>query len=306
MKRVIFNGQTGGLGQFMEPALKKINFPLHILHSRLGETAAIEKDLAALETTQDDQVTLLPLAALVPVGLCEKEPDRAFKTNVTDTANLVSQFLTWGERRRINTRVLYVSTGHVYAPKKIGERLSETDPVQPRSIYAKSKLEAEKKITSLMQRTAPNNLTIVRVFGLLSVNQPSSYVLPALINRIKDKNFLNIGGLDCVRDYLDARDVCRIIADLCRRDWPKNSADPQTVTNVCSGEGTSIRNLFETILQCAGISLKEISNQMTESPPRADDIPWMVGDPTRLVKLTGSTPQTISTRSTIEEAFRHA
>ena len=227
MNHVVFNGQTGGLGRYLAAALEEKKIAFSPLRSRLEETSRIAAELDALNALPNETVTLIPLAGLVPVVVCEKEPDRAFKTNVSDLMALAAQFLEWSDRRNIVARVLYVSSGHMYAPKAAGQRLTETDPVQPRSVYARTKLQAEDALRALFKKN-PEDLLIARVFGLLSPDQTVPYVLPSLIQRARQRNFSNMGGLDCVRDYLDARDVCRVLASLAERDW-KNCRDLPTM-----------------------------------------------------------------------------
>ena len=125
MNHVVFNGQTGGLGQYLAAALEEKKITFSPLCSRLEETTRIagELDASLNALPPHESVTLIPLAGLVPVMVCEKEPDRAFKTNVSDMMALVAQFLEWCDRRNIAARVLYVSSGHVYAPKAARQRL---------------------------------------------------------------------------------------------------------------------------------------------------------------------------------------
>ncbi len=303
MNHVVFNGQTGGLGRYLAAALEGKKIAFSPLRSRLEETARVSGELDALNALPNETVTLIPLAGLVPVVACEKEPDRAFKTNVSDMTALAAQFLEWADRRNIAARVLYVSSGHVYAPKSAGQRVTETDPVLPRSVYARTKLQAEDALRALFKKH-PEDLLIARVFGLLSPDQPLSYVLPSLIQRARQRNFLNMSGLDCVRDYLDSRDVCRVLACLAERDWKTLSRPANSVVNISSGEGIAIRDLFALVLETGGISWTDAEKNMTVSPPRPDDIAWMVGDPSALALQIKIPMRLVPLRQTVRDAFQ--
>jgi nucleoside-diphosphate-sugar epimerase len=304
VNHVLFNGQTGGLGRYMADALKSQNISFWPLRSRLADPDGTTQELNDVPTSAGDVVTLIPFAGLVPVVVCEREPERAMKTNVTDTLSLVNQFLDWARRRQTTARVLYVSTGHVYAPKPARERLDENDPVSPRSVYARTKLQAEYALRASF-RNDPNALIIARVFGLLSPAQPLPYVLPSLIRRVKSRDFSNMSGLDCVRDYLDSRDVCRLLATLANRDWATLSRPENGVFNVASGEATAIRELFELVLNAMGLQPVDIEADLTEAPARADDIPWMVGNPSRLHDQLRIAMRSIALRETIREAVAY-
>jgi nucleoside-diphosphate-sugar epimerase len=305
MNRIVYNGQTGGLGRFLAPALERAGLPFTALRSRIEDSDGLVDELNALNATPADQITLVPLAGIVPVVVCEKEPERAFKTNVTDTTALVTRFLDWSKQRAIAARVLYVSSGHVYAPKNLGERLKETDRVLPRSVYARTKLQAENALREVFGASS-KNLLIARVFGLLSPEQPRAYVLPALIQRAIKKDFSNMAGLDCVRDYLDARDVCRVLASLCALDWNNAALPTNRVANVCSGDGVAIRDLFALALEVAGSSLPAIEKAITTVPPRPDDIQWMVGDSTLATALIKTPTRSIHLKQTVRDAFEAA
>ena len=113
-----------------------------------------------------------------------------------------------------------------------------------------------------------------------------------------------MGGLDCVRDYLDARDVCRVLASLAERDWKKLPRSSNNVVNVSSGEGTAIRDLWALVLETAGVPWPEMEKNMTVSPPRPDDIAWMVGDPTMLSTTLATPLRSISLRQTVQQTFQ--
>ena len=78
---------------------------------------------------------IVHLAALTNVDLCEKEPDRAYRLNVRATQTLVD----WCREQAPDVYFVYISTDQVYdAPGPSSE-----DQVQPKNVYALTKLWAE-------------------------------------------------------------------------------------------------------------------------------------------------------------------
>ena len=79
---------------------------------------------------------IIHLAAMVGDPLCKKYPDFAWLVNTEGTKNIVESFP--------NTPIIFSSTGSVYG--KVDGVCTEESPTNPLSVYAKSKLLAEKYI----------------------------------------------------------------------------------------------------------------------------------------------------------------
>jgi len=304
---IIFNGSTGGLGRYLRGLLCARGIPHYAVQSRLENPEGLRDELERLMSDPHvalNPILFIPMAALVSVPLCESDPNRAYQTNVTDTLQTLKTFIQWADAiPGAKVRVLYVSTGHLYAPKKKGERTNEMDPIDPRSVYAKTKWEAEKQLRALVVSSGSFDYRIARVFGLLSPEQPSNYLLPGLIRRVRERNVQSIPGLEYVRDYLDARDVCRLITDYGTVPWPQEE-DP--VVNICSGEPTVIREILDEIIRLTCSEPEELIKSATPGPGRTDDIPWLVGDPTKVQKLIRSSLKSIPLRQTIQDSLKHA
>ena len=195
--------------------------------------------------------------------------------------------------------MVYVSTGHIYAQPTVGLRVDEEAPVGPRSVYARTKLEAEVELTTV---AASHGVPLVcaRVFGIVAPRQPENYVLQGLIDRIRQGRIEGVPGLDNVRDYLDARDVCASLVELRNVTLSSDS----TIVNVCSGDAVSIRDLMIAVAEeehdsPAADAIREVEPGVS----RADDIPWLVGDPSRFVALTGVAPRKRPLRESVRDAL---
>ena len=233
---IFYNGSTGSLGFHFAGALTRSALAGAAIHARLGDGDGTRSELEAA-FAGSGPVALVQMAAKVSVPECERDAAAAQRTNVEETTATVRAFLDWAASRQLEARVVYVSTGHVYAEMPAGRRAKESDATAPRSVYARTKLQAEARLTGLCEeRGTP--FFIARVFGLLAPRQPPHYVLPALIRRVQERSVRGIPGLDYARDYLDARDVCDCLVRLAV------AAPSAPVINVCSGHAVTIRELL--------------------------------------------------------------
>ncbi|MCG3203805.1 MAG: GDP-6-deoxy-D-talose 4-dehydrogenase [Elusimicrobia bacterium] len=302
MKHVIFNGQTGTIGRFLSPVLHSKNLPHHALESRLEAHQALENELQALSVPAGSEVTLIPLAAIAPIAFCEKNPSKAYETNVTNTVSLAKQFLHWTKANQLKPRILFMSTGHVYRPKSSSQLIQENDPLGPRSVYAKTKLEAENQLKEVSKKESCP-LLIMRQFGVVGPQQLPTSVLPGLIKRATEKNFSHVQGLHCVRDYLDTRDIAKHLSSLCVLDWSQPPLNSWVELNMCSGIGISIKELFLLVLRELDMASETYQSLITPGPARPDDVDFMVGNPSRLSKALGRPPRITPLEQTIRDAI---
>ena len=297
---ILYNGASGGLGRYLAGPLGGLGEPSHALTARLEDQPGLGAELSRLDP--GGAVTFIHLAARVSVPACEADPSGAYNTNVLLARATVATVLGWAARRGARARLIYVSTGHVYAAQPSGTRVVEDATTGPRSVYAQTKLAAEEALLSLASRHDTPCL-VTRVFGLLSPRQAPNYVLPALIHRAESGQVDGIPGLDFVRDYLDARDVCESLLLLAAAPWP----DTSLAVNICSGIPTTIRELLRVVMEEIDPEWADgMAHQATAAPGRPDDLPWLVGDPSRFTRLTGALPQRIPLSKTVADAVRGA
>jgi nucleoside-diphosphate-sugar epimerase len=293
---ILYNGASGGLGRYLAGPLSGLEEPSHAISARLEDQSGLLAELSQLDPR--GAVTFIHLAARVSIPACESDPLGAHTTNVVLARSTVETVLEWAHRRHATLRVIYVSSGHVYAAQPDGSKVAEGARILPRSVYAHTKRAAEEELLALASsRGFP--VLVARVFGLLAPRQASNYVLPALIERAKNDDLDDIPGLDFARDYLDARDVCENLLLLAAAPWP----DSSPVVNVCSGDALTIRELLRAVLEAvAPARADDMIRQATAAPGRPDDIQWLVGDASHFVHVTGSLAKRIPLSKTVADA----
>ena len=174
-----------------------------------------------------------------------------------------------------------ISSCHVYAPS--GKRRNETGSIVPQGRYGLSK--------HLIEQLAPHyqgelDIRIARPFNHLGQGQRPELVVPSLLRRLaatspKDDQPVEMAGWNSVRDFIDVRDVVSAYLTILGLETPTHRT-----FNVCTGRAISIEDIVKAVLQIQGRS-REVHFQ--GSPNSTDDIPFLVGDPTRLAEDAGWT-----------------
>jgi GDP-4-dehydro-6-deoxy-D-mannose reductase len=226
------------------------------------------------------------LAAVASGGDALRDPGLAWAVNAAGTARLLGEL---GRRRssgECDPVVLCCSTAEVYG-RGATRPLLEADPTNPCSPYAASKLGAELAARETRTRTGLR-VIISRAFPHTGPGQDERFVIPAFARRLRGAQragakVVKVGNLEPVRDLLDVRDVAAAYVGLLGRGAPGEAY------NVCSGRGHSLETLFHQLAAILGV------DAIHESDPalvRPADIPFLVGDPSKLGAATGWVPRT--------------
>lgn len=244
----------------------------------LGDDRSVR---AALEC---DPEAVVHLAAVASTREAREDPGAAWVVNAAGTARLAEAMAARRERGGPDARLLVVSSGEVYGTGGPAPR-RESDPVQPISAYAASKVGAEVAALEVWRRTGLPTI-VARPFTHTGPGQDPRFVLPAFVHRLRaarssGQREIPTGNLDPVRDVLDVRDVVRAYVGLLERGAPGEAY------NIARGEGCSLRELFARLAGLIGVAAEPVpSRELT----RARDIPYLVGDTRKLREATAWSP----------------
>ncbi len=276
--RIWVTGAAGFVGRRLCAALEGDG------HAVIGVDREIEITDAALvarEIASARPDAIAHLAAQSSGARSLREPERRARVNYLGTRAVLEGAL----RGAPAARVLLVTSGEVYgstAPD--APPLRESDPLAPRTPYARSKACAD----LLGAAYAARGLAVVRPrpFNHTGAGQSGVFVAPSFALQVAAiargaPARLRVGNLDSVRDFLDVADV----VDAYRRLLAPGVAPG--VYNVASGVGRRIGELLETLCELAGVRPEvEVDRERWRPPDRA------VGDAARLRTATGWEPRT--------------
>ena len=182
-------------------------------------------------------------------------------------------------------RIVVTGSAHIYAPSTVP--ITEDHPLGPASPYALSKLAQEQ----LALRTVSEDglqVIVTRSFNHTGPRQAPSFMAPSMarqiaaIERGAREPIIRVGNLDAQRDLLDVRDVVRAYATLMA------AGAPGTVYNVASGVARPVRAVLAALIARARVPIRVETDR---ERLRANDIPVLVGDATRLRRTTGWAPE---------------
>lgn len=274
---MLVTGAAGFTGRHLCAHLRECGFRVFgLVEHATGDTDELVADLldaaavsAAIRAAAPDCV--IHLAAIAFPG--HAEASSIYRVNLTGTLTLLEALVREGGGRK---GVLLPSTGTVYASGESG-LLAETAPFAPATHYAVSKLAME-HLARLFARSLP--ITIVRPFNYTGPGQREPYLVPKIVRHFAERaDVIELGNVDVVRDFLDVR----IVVDAYRRLLTVPAAVGETY-NLCSGAGTSIRELVAMLEAITG---HRIAIRVNPEFVRPDEPQRFVGSSAKLRAIIG-------------------
>jgi len=156
------------------------------------------RDGKLLESLVNTNDIIIPLAALVGFPLCEDDPRAA--TEINYEAN------KWiAENKSKDQLVIYPCTNSGYGVSRAGSVCTEESPLNPVSLYGRTKVEAETAF-----KNVENHVTfrLATVFGPGSRMRTDLLVNNFVLRALKEK-MLILYECKFMRNYVHLADVCR-------------------------------------------------------------------------------------------------
>lgn len=289
-RRVLVTGVSGFVGPHLARALIRAGSEVSGLGAE-GEMPKLDVDLAAwhvadlrdldsmkaaVSAAKPDAV--IHLAGQSSAARSFEIPEETFAINALGTWNLLDAV----QRGAPEARVLVVGTSEVYGPQQDGTRVAEDAPFAPVSPYALSKAAADGFAEVFAKQNALDCLR-TRSFGHTGPGQTARFVIPAFAQQIaeieagRSDPLLRVGNLEVTRDLLDVRDVAAAYVALLER------GTRGAAYNVCRGVGVKLSNVARMLIERAKMPIRI---EPDASRMRPADVPYLVGDPTRIERDT--------------------
>ena len=168
-----------------------------------GDMRSIETVMEAIEGTD----AVVHLGGLVGDPASSLDPSRTLALNL-HSVKLVADICKY---HQIN-RFLFASTCSVYGRSASGDLLTEEDPLNPVSLYARTKVASERALLEMNGNFAPTVLRMATVYGL-SPRMRFDLVVNVLSAKAHTEGVVPVFGGDQYRPNVHVADAARAYVD---------------------------------------------------------------------------------------------
>ena len=174
--------------------------------------------------------------------------------------------------------------------------VNEDNPLRPLSTYGVSKM-AQDLLGWQYYKSYGMQIVRMRAFNLTGPRRGEVFVCSAIARQIANieqntcKPIIKIGNLEAIRDFTDVRDMVRGY-------WlALEKGELGEVYNIGSGQGVTIQQILDMLLEISGISAEVVIDAERLRP---SDVPILVCDYSKFAKQTGWKPK-IEFRQTLTD-----
>lgn len=248
-----------------------------------------------LNKVKPDFIIHLAAQSFVPTSWTA--PAETLKTNIIGEANLFEALLSL----KLNPRVIVAGSSEEYGLVRKDELpIKETNPLRPLSPYAVSKV-GQDLLGYQYFKSYGLNIIRTRAFNHSGPRRGEGFVCSnfakqiALIEKGRQRPIIYAGNLNAKRDFTDVRDMVKGY-------WlVMQKGTPGEVYNISSGKGYSAKEVLNILLS---FSKKKIKVKQDPSRMRPSDVPILIGDSTKMRRLTGWRP-VIPFKKTLEDLLNY-
>jgi UDP-glucose 4-epimerase len=233
-------------------------------------------DAGVVATAFDGIDGCFHLAAIASVEQARRDWVRTHQVNLSGTINLFNA----ARCRRSEVPVVYASTAAVYGNGGAAPASEDSFPV-PISVYGADKrgCELHARAAGVAYGVRTTGLRFFNIYGpRQDPRSPYAGVIAIFLDRLRRGEPIEIlGDGRQVRDFTYVADA---VAALKLAMAAASASAP--VVNVCTGKGTTIRQLAGTIAELCAVDLVAYYG-----PARCGEIPISIGDPRCAAEMLG-------------------
>ena len=220
MKHVVISGYNSFIGNFFYKKYKK-KFKISKYKKNINNSYELKKFLYKKNVTH-----FINFAGLSREK-CLKNKNECLKTNYKST-EIIVDILNKLKKKPI---FIFISTSHVYNNAR--NKLTEKSKTNPKSLYAKFKLDSENYIKKNYTK-----YSIIRLFNVFGSYQSKSNFIPDITEKIKNRKTINIDK--SIRDFIHVSEAAKAINFIINKKIHR-------VVNVGSGKGVNLNSVIKKI-----------------------------------------------------------
>ncbi|MDP3724896.1 MAG: NAD(P)-dependent oxidoreductase [Nanoarchaeota archaeon] len=211
--KILVTGGAGYIGSILVPEILRAGHEVKVLDNFMyGQMSLLDQcfyktldvvrgDARNEELMKDlmkDVEFIFPLAAIVGMSACDKEPLLAKTTNL-EAIKLILKL------RRPGQKIIFPNTNSGYGVGKQDAYCDERAPLNPISLYGRTKVEAEKEV---LQAGDAITFRVATVFGMSPRMRFDLLVNDFVYKALTDKSIVLFES-HFKRNYIHVRDVAR-------------------------------------------------------------------------------------------------
>jgi len=237
----------------------------------------ITEELEVMDCLSKSEAThVIHTAAITNVDFCELQPEDAELVNVTSTKYLINA------SNNIKAHFQFISTDFVFDGEK--GNYSETDSVNPLSVYAQNKVDSE-LLTKELSKYGWSIIRTMIVYGHAN-NLSRSNLIDWAKGALEKQQEINI-----IDDQFRAPAFAEDLATGCMLVLLKGQGG---IFNICGPEANSIYDIVERIGKHFEFSMKNVTKISSETLNQPAKRPPKTGlDISKAKNLLGYSPKTI-------------
>lgn len=208
-----------------------------------------------------------------------------FQANVVSSANL------WEAVSNLTSQPKIINVGSAAQYGVIPDEpvVTESNPLQPCTIYGVSKYIQEKWTLNYIQNQKLNGCC-VRIFNTIGTGQKQHLIPSCFVRQISQikqgkQDYLTVGNLDTARDFLDVRDIAEALWKLIDTETDINGQ----IFNIASGQSVKIREILNECLKISNCDpdIVKVDPQLF----RKNEIMNIIGDITKIQSVIDWVPR---------------
>ena len=216
MQKVLITGGAGYLGSTLTEVLLSKGYKVTVLDNLVYKQLSLTsfchnknfelivgdvRDSQLLSDLVEKNDIIVPLAAIVGMPACKKDPELTVAVNYEQIVDIVN--FMWKDQKLLvpNTNSQYGSSETI---------ITEESPFNPLSLYAQTKCDAEKAV---LDSGNGISLRLATVFGV-SYRQRMDLLVNDFVYRAFTDEFLVLFESHFLRNYVHVRDVAKAFVHL--------------------------------------------------------------------------------------------